>query len=428
MAGISAVLGVGYFYGILRANVPHPLSHFIFDAAVVGLYATQLWRPPGPEEAGRTRVLRHWVALLIGWPLLMLILPIQDPMVQLVGLRAHVFFLPFLLLGARLDGDQLYRLALAVAGLNLVAFGFAVAEFFLGVPYFYPENEVTALIYRSNDIRATGDLLGAFRIPAIFANSHQYGATMTLTLPLLLGAWLQKRRPEHQVLLLAAIAASVLGVFFSATRVNLLMLGMLVLASLASGRMGVAGRVGWVAMLAGMGWVVSTNERLFLRLMSLNVDTIVERISWSVNVGVFQLLGKYPMGNGLGGGGSSMPHFLQHLIRTPLHVENQYATIMLEQGLPGLLFWFGFIAWVLTRKGAGADDPWFLGRRLSRIVCAAFLVTGFIGVGLFTSVPGTPLLLLWMAWIAVPQRHAAPAPAPARAPFPWEGRLAYRRG
>jgi hypothetical protein len=82
-------------------------------------------------------------------------------------------------------------------------------------------------------------------------------------------------------------------------------------------------------------------------------------------------------------------------------VENQYATIMLEQGLPGLLIWFAFILWVLTRRGAPKGDPWYLGRRLARLDCAAFLATGFIGVGLFTSIPQTPLLLLAMGWISV---------------------------
>src|SRR5687768_305238 len=102
VAGIGAVLTAGYFYGITRANVTSTLSHFIFDAAVMGLYLTQLLKPFPPEDLARTRQLRHWTVLLIGWPLLMLLVPLQDPMVQLVGLRANVFFVPFLLLGARL--------------------------------------------------------------------------------------------------------------------------------------------------------------------------------------------------------------------------------------------------------------------------------------------------------------------------------------
>lgn len=415
LAGLAAMLSVGYLYGITRANVTSAFSHFIFDAAVVGLYAAQLFRPTAVEDLWRGRLLRHWVVLLIGWPLLLLVFPIQDPMVQLVGLRAHIFFLPFLLLGARLDDGALYRLALVLAGLNLVSFGFALAEFFIGLPYFYPRNEVTELVYRSNDIRASGDLLGAFRIPATFANAAQYGATMVITLPLLLGAWLQNRSGGHRMLLTVALGASVLGVFFSATRTNLLLLGILLLLSLASGRMGAAGRVGWVVILAGMGWAVSTDERLFLRILSLSPEKVIERLSWSMNAGVLDVLSRYPMGNGLGGGGTSMPHFLAHLVRSPFKVENQYATIMLEQGLPGLLLWLAFMVWVLTRKTTRRDDPWHLTRRLTRAGSAAFLASGIIGVGLFTSIPFSPLLLLWLGWLAVPPREEDPVPEPATA-------------
>jgi hypothetical protein len=425
VAGVSAVLAVGYFYGIVRANAPSAFSHFIFDAAVVGLYLTQLFRPTDPEDLGRMRVLRHWLVLLIGWPLLLLLFPVQDPMVQMVGLRAHVFFLPLVLLGARLDRDEVYRIACFLAGLNLVVFGFAVAEFFIGVPAFYPKNDVTQIIYRSTDVRAAGDLFGSFRIPATFAHAAQYGATMSITIPLILGAWVQRRGRSTQGLLVAALAASVLGVFLSASRLNILVLGVLVLASLVSGRMGVAGLVGWVGILAGLGWGISTNERLFLRLLSLDMESVIERLSWSMNQGVFNLVAQYPLGNGLGGGGSSMPHFLLHLIRNPMPVENQYATIMLEQGLPGLLLWIGFLVWVLTRSSARRDDPWHLGRRLAWLACALHVATGFIGVGLFTSVPFSAMLMLWLGWLAVPQRDPAPQVAPARPAARPEMELAY---
>lgn len=427
VAGIGAVLAVGYFYGITRANVPSTFSHFIFDAAVVGLYVTQLLRPFPPEDLARTRQLRHWTALLIGWPMLLLLLPLQDPMVQLVGLRSNVFFLPFLLLGARLRRDDFYGIARILAVLNLVVFAFALGEFFFGLPYFYPRNDVTDIIYRSNDIRAAGSLLGAFRIPATFPNSSVYASTMVISVPVLLGAWLQRRSSRDRLLFTCALAATVLGVFLSASRTSLLLLIMLLMMTMVSGRMGAFGRVAWIFMLAGIAWVVSINERLFLRLMSLNPDTILERLSWSMNQGVLDHVAKYPMGNGLGGGGSSIPHFLLHLVRNPMPVENQYATIMLEQGLPGLLVWMAFIVWVLTRSLGPRGDAWHFPRLLARIACAMYLATGFIGVGLFTAIPFTVMLFLWMAWLAVPERHEAVDPVPAgAAPLPPEPRLAYR--
>lgn len=426
VAGIGAVLAVGYFYGITRANVTSTLSHFIFDSAVLGLYVTQLPRPFAPEDLARTRQLRHWAVLLIGWPLLMLLLPLQDPMVQLVGLRANVFFVPFLLLGARLQREDFYGIARVLAVLNLVAFGFALAEFFFGLPYFYPRNDVTDIIYRSNDIRASGSLFGAFRIPATFPNSSVYASTMVISVPVLLGAWLQKRTYRDRLLFTFALFGTVLGVFLSASRTSLMLLFVLLMMTMISGRMGAFGRVAWIFMLAGIGWVVSIDERLFLRIMSLSPDAIIERLSWSMNRGVLDHVAQYPMGNGLGGGGSSIPHFLLHLVRNPMPVENQYATIMLEQGLPGLLVWMAFIVWVLTRPLGPRSDPWQFPRLLARIACALYLATGFIGVGLFTAIPFTVMLFLWMAWLGVPQRREAEAPLPLRAPAYAEPRLAGR--
>src|ERR1700688_3146009 len=40
-AGCLVVAASGYAYGILRANLVTPVSHFIFDAALIGLYAAQ---------------------------------------------------------------------------------------------------------------------------------------------------------------------------------------------------------------------------------------------------------------------------------------------------------------------------------------------------------------------------------------------------
>jgi len=41
VAGLVTTIGIGYVYGIVRANVPEAGSHFIFDAAVLGFYVTQ---------------------------------------------------------------------------------------------------------------------------------------------------------------------------------------------------------------------------------------------------------------------------------------------------------------------------------------------------------------------------------------------------
>ena len=407
VAGVAAMLSVGYFYGIIRANLPNTVTYFLFDVSIIALYLGRIGKQVSEEQRARERLLKQWLTPLIGWPFLLLLLPIQDPLIQLVGFRAHVFFLPVLLLGARLDREDLDWLARVLAALTLCTFGFAVAEYILGVPRFYPDNAVTSLIYRSNDIRLEGSLIGLFRIPATFVNAAAYGGTMAVSVPILLGALFRTGPVRNRGLLGAGLAAATMGVFFAAARTNMVILAVLLVASLLSGKLGAIARFVWMAMLAVIAIVISANPRLFQRLMSISPDAIIERLSWSMNRGVLQLVADYPMGNGLGGGGNSIPAFLTHLLRNPLHVENQYATIMLEQGLPGLLIWFAFIIWVLSRPGLRSDDPVFLTRRLTRLACAAFLATGFIGVGLFTSIPQTLLLLLWLGWMAVPPRSVA---------------------
>lgn len=416
VSGLAVVIAVGYFYGIVRANVTSAFSHFIFDAAVVGLYVTQLFRPLPAEERVRIQPLTVWAVLLIGWPILLLLFPLQDPMIRLVGLRAHIFLLPFLLLGARLRRDDVERLVMHVAVLNLVAFAFAVGEFFLGVERFYPRNDVTELIYRSTDIY-TSSVFGAFRIPAIFANASLYGGVMVVTLPLLLGLWTQKRTSGWQrTLLTTALVVTVLGVFLAAARIHFVVLVALVFVTLLSGKIGAWGRVGWVMMLGGLAWVVSTEERLFQRFMTLSADTILERLSWSLNQGFIEVMFGYPLGNGLGGGGSSVPYFLQHLVRNRIVIENHYATIMVEQGLPGLILWFGFIGWVLLRRTTRPDDPWAFGRRLAWVTSGAYFAQGLIGIGLLSAVPFTVLFLLAVGWLSVPQTEEAAEPAGEPAP------------
>src|SRR5689334_1229418 len=97
VAGMNAVFAVGYLYGIVRANVPQTFSHFIFDAGVGGLYLGSLFKGLTAIQRLRIRKIRAWVVCLLGWPLLLFFIPVQDPMIQLVGLRGAIWFVPFLI-------------------------------------------------------------------------------------------------------------------------------------------------------------------------------------------------------------------------------------------------------------------------------------------------------------------------------------------
>jgi hypothetical protein len=109
---------------------------------------------------------------------------------------------------------------------------------------------------------------------------------------------------------------------------------------------------------------------------------------------------RYPMGNGLGGGGTSLPYFLRGEVDAPLIVENEYGRILLELGLPGLCVWLGFLAWALVRKPYWPGDEMEFGRRLAWFTCLLAASIAVTGIGTFTAIPGSALLFLLMGWMA----------------------------
>ncbi len=392
--GLLVLFVFGYFYGILRANLITTISHFIFDAGLLGLYLSLQWNTNDPAENRRIAVIRMWVLALVCWPLLMVFLPFQPLLVSLVGLRGNMFMVPLIFVGARLKSKDLRELSLGLAILNLVAFGFALAEYFKGVPAFYPASIVTQIIYSSADVAG-----GFFRIPAIFSSAHAYGGTMVNTLPYIVGLWIVSENRRIKLLAIVSMAAAMLGVLMSATRTNFVMGVVIVTVTILTTKMNKTGRLVFMTLIAIMGVVAVTNTR-FARFKTLgDTDAVEERIAGSVNLGFFEILSDYPMGNGLGGGGSSIPYFLEGQVRNPIGMENEYARILAEQGIIGFLLWIGFVLWFLSRAGiAFARGPWLNTRRLVWSLCAFALATSFMGVGMLTSIPGTVLTLLGIGW------------------------------
>jgi hypothetical protein len=421
--GLLAVIAVGYGYGILRANFPDTWTYLTFDAAVLGLYVGQLWRPLTIEQRRRAYDLRLWLIALIAWPtLLFFMFPSDSPLVELVGLRANVFLLPFLLLGTRLTDEDVGWLAFGLACLNLGAVSIGVMEYFLGIERFYPLNEVTDIIYRSKD------LVGwtAHRIPATFSSAHAFAGTLVMTMPLLIGAWVQSSKEAgwHRRLIAIAIMASLLGVFMAAARTHMITAALLVAVVTFSGQLRSDQWIRWVVAIGLVGYVVSGEERLQRFTTLGDTSFIAERWSGSVNEGFFEALRAYPLGNGLAGGGTSVPYFLRGN-QSPLVMENEYARIGIEQGLPGLTLWVVFLLWVFMRWPARVKDGWALGRFLGWVACAVFFFTGLTGVGLLSSVPQTGLMLVTIGWFVAapaPQRvavsRAALLPSARRRPLP----------
>jgi hypothetical protein len=180
--------------------------------------------------------------------------------------------------------------------------------------------------------------------------------------------------------------------------------------------------VRWVVALCLVGYIVSGEERLQRFTTLQDTAYVSERLTESVNEGFFEAIKTYPMGNGLAGGGTSVPYFLRGN-QSPLTMENEYARIGIEQGLPGLTLWIIFVAWVFVRWPRRRSDGWALGRTLAWIGCGMFFLTGLTGVGLMSSVPQTALMLVIVGWfVTSPQmgRHAdryapfVPAPRAGR--------------
>jgi hypothetical protein len=407
VAGLGGVLTFGYLYGITRANYPDSYSHFIFDAAVGGFYLSLLLRPPGAVGDAYMRPLTTWVAVLIGWAVIMFLVPIQHPLIQLVGLRGNAFLLPFLLVGGWLQSAEARRLALLMAMLNLIALGFGGAEYVLGLKQFYPVNAVTALIYQCGDVAGNT----AYRIPACFANAAAFGGTMIATVPWLAGTWVQPGKGlRRSLLLLAGLAAALVGIFMCASRTPVIILAALVVVVTLSGKLRGASFLGWVVLLGGIAWVVASEER-FQRFTTLaDMDAVTERLHGSVNMTFLDLLLTHPMGNGMGGGGTSVPFFLQDLLTNPVLVESEYGRILLEQGVVGLVLWVGFVAWFVLRRPAYSRHPWSLGRRLLWYAALAGFGSALLGTGMLTSIPQTPLFLVAVGFVATRRRDTTIRP------------------
>lgn len=402
--GVVALLVVGYSYGILRANYLDGLTHFTFDSALLGVYLGHFTGTVPVATQARSRDAVFWVKALALPAILMFLVPLQHPFVQLVGLRAAVLFLPVVILGARLKRTDVITICRALAILSLAALGVAVAEYSLGVERFFPRNDVTRIMFGSGDVGRGKHL----RIPSTFSSAHAYAGAMLAGMPLLAEYWSTGRRWDR---LLAALAlvASTLGIFLSAARLPVVMLGGL-FAAVLLGR-GLAGRhkIALVAGACAIGAFVLANERL-QRFRTLEDTSYVEsRIHGSTNQRLLEILQEYPLGAGLGrASGTSMPFFLLHLAKPQIGLENEFSRIVIEEGLVGLALWLLFVLWTTTRKHPwGTLSPF--GLRITAASVALSWGSGLIGTGLLTAIPATVLMVLQMGLLsAVAEGEARP--------------------
>ncbi len=413
--GVQALFAIGYLYGIVRARFPDGFSHFIFDFAAIGLYAAHFAQRPDARSAHAGRHGAFWVKALAVVPIMMFFVPLQHPLIQLVGLRAAVFFLPLIPIGARLQRQELEALARWLAGLNTLAFVFALGEFVLGVERFYPHNAVTEIIYRSTDVGEAG----AMRIPATFTGAHAFGGTMLASVPLLLGHWNALTRGlRERTFMLGASLLTVMGIFMCGARLPVVLLFALATFAVLRGRFAARRKAAFVLAAIAVVLLVSLSDR-FQRFRTLgDQEYVAGRVVGSANLTLLETVLEYPLGAGLArAAGTSVPYFLADLAKPHIGLENEYSRIVIEQGLIGLAIWLAFIAWTVWRPTDRFQGRWRFGYRLMRVYVALYWTAGIVGTGVLTSIPGTPFLLIFMGALAT----AAPAtrdpgvvPAPDR--------------
>lgn len=405
VVGLGVLLAIGYAYGIVRANVPQQATHFVFDFGVIGFYLTLLTGRLTPAQSLRLKRLQPWFVPLAGWPILLFFFPVQDPVIQLVGLRGQIFFLPFLAVGALFELEDYYVLAQWLAVLNLLALGFGLAEYFAGIERFMPRNTNTALIYANNMI----GFKGAYRIPSTFTSSAAFSGAMVGTAPLLLGAWTRRRGGWRDYYLFSvALVGTGLGVFLGASRSAAAILFLMFGATLLMGHLSLKVLLRASLVIVAVGWIVANNPRLQRFTELQDTDMIADRVSISVNESFWNLFVDYPMGNGLGGGGTSVPYFLQDRMRNPVSgLENEYSLILLEEGIPGLIIWITFLVWAITSRLPKQKDARYLGLTLARAYAAITFGTAMLGTGTLTSIPMTPLMFLYLGWMSTARVSAS---------------------
>jgi hypothetical protein len=159
----------------------------------------------------------------------------------------------------------------------------------------------------------------------------------------------------------------------------------------------------WIGLILIVATIVAVTPPMQRFVTLEDIDYVVRRIHGSINENFITLALEYPMGNGLGGGGTSLPYFLQDRLINPVVLENEYARIMAEQGIPGLLLWLAFIAWLAMRPVGRCATPWYKGKSLARLFCLLCFATAPLGLGMLDATPSTEMLLMLAGWFAAPE-------------------------
>lgn len=415
--GAGWVLLVGCLSGWLRCRIFDGFAHFIFDAALLGWYLQCIRLHLSAKET-EARVLDTWVLVLLALPTLVLLgspfIGGQPFLVQLVGLRSSLLFVPALALGARMKEEDLREFSSWAGVSAVVATGFALAELAFGVEAFYPLNAATAGMYQTFAVSGL-----TLRLPACFASSHLYGGTLVALIPILWTRLEDRTRKRALTALFLGCAAS--AGFLCSSRIPVLLLAGLVLTIVALGRRSPSLTLGAVIAVAGI-WILVGAEERFRRYETLGREDVVsERVHGSVNYGLLDIILDAPLGHGLASAvGTSIPYFLAEDALPQEGLESEVSRLALELGVVGLAVWMSFIARSLLAGFLAAQGSGRLSYALMFVVLAMTAATAVIGVGVMSAIPGTLVLFLQIGWLcrkeAELERHSKSRPVRELAP------------
>jgi hypothetical protein len=392
--GLAATIGFGYFNGVIRANFLSVYTTFMFDAAVLGLYAGALVFQSKTVYEGLKTSVGKWLLGMMMWPIVLCCLPVNDYLVQLVALRGSIWFLPIILLASQLTDEDYSCIGIALSLLNLVTLMVSLYLMQNGVEALYPSNAVTEIIYLSRDVGSDN----LHRIPSTFLSSHAYGGTMMGSITIICGLILGQRGGiTHKILYAVGLIAAVSGVVICASRQPMVVGAVILLSAWFVSGYSKKFSIVFVTIAALVGFLIASNER-FQRVLTLNDSVFLhQRVYSSLNESLWEIFWTYPLGAGLGSSvGTSIPYFLVSRAPQPIGIENELCRIYVDQGIIGLTIWISFIVWLLIR----------IPRKKSHIVHMAYAATmaiwatSFIGTGLLSSVPGTAMLMMQMGVVA----------------------------
>lgn len=400
-ASIGVLLTVGYFSGIIRANFLHVLTTFMFDMAVMGVYIGVFINRPDLVGKLKRSSLASWLFLLAIWPLIIAAVPVNDILIQMLAFRSTVWLLPLMLLGARVNEDDLTTMARVLVGLNLCALVAGLYCYFYGVRALYPENAVTQIIYASHDVPGAASMMANYRIPSTFLSSAAYGGTMLASMPFIVNRLFHPRTdPNEKLWMFAGLLAACIGIAMCGARSPIVAAVVILLMAWVFSGFSIRVGIPIVLGFAAFTFLVFSNQRFQRILTVAEHNVFAERLSGSKNF--LDYFFEYPLGAGMGSSfGTSIPFFLQARAPRPIGLETEYSRILIDQGWIGLLLWIIFLFWlhVPWPNIKGSRSNFKFGTIMIYAASLTTWATAIIGTGVLSAIPGSAMLLINMGII-----------------------------